>query len=160
MCTRRRRCAPLTCEVNQIAPYFAKVECFCFEEQKLLAGEEVDMPLLFFIDKDVLDDPTCQHVDDVVLSYTFFRRAFQSLGLIAHLISSIIGHGETLRATLSPTQRRMSCRSRWALISTSTRRSWRSAWCNSTGCIHLKLHNDKLLSLSGCSRALPVKRKQ
>jgi cytochrome c oxidase assembly protein subunit 11 len=57
----------------QIAPYFSKVECFCFEEQKLLAGEEVDMPLLFFIDKDFLDDPACRGVDDVVLSYTFFR---------------------------------------------------------------------------------------
>lgn len=57
----------------QIAPYFSKVECFCFEEQKLLAGEEVDMPLLFFIDKDILDDPACRGVDDVVLSYTFFR---------------------------------------------------------------------------------------
>jgi cytochrome c oxidase assembly protein Cox11 len=57
----------------QIAPYFSKVECFCFEEQKLLAGEEVDMPLLFFIDRDVLDDPACRGVDDVVLSYTFFR---------------------------------------------------------------------------------------
>ncbi|KAF8740093.1 hypothetical protein AX14_008723 [Amanita brunnescens Koide BX004] len=57
----------------QVAPYFAKVECFCFEEQKLLAGEEVDMPLLFFIDKDILDDPSCRNVDDVVLSYTFFR---------------------------------------------------------------------------------------
>jgi cytochrome c oxidase assembly protein subunit 11 len=58
---------------TQIAPYFSKVECFCFEEQKLLAGEEVDMPLLFFIDKDMLDDPACRGVDDVVLSYTFFR---------------------------------------------------------------------------------------
>ncbi|KAJ3480279.1 hypothetical protein NLI96_g8460 [Meripilus lineatus] len=58
---------------DRIAPYFAKVECFCFEEQKLLAGEEVDMPLLFFIDKDVLDDPACRNLDDVVLSYTFFR---------------------------------------------------------------------------------------
>jgi cytochrome c oxidase assembly protein subunit 11 len=57
----------------QVAPYFSKVECFCFEEQKLLAGEEVDMPLLFFIDKDILDDPSCRNVDDVVLSYTFFR---------------------------------------------------------------------------------------
>jgi cytochrome c oxidase assembly protein subunit 11 len=57
----------------QVAPYFSKVECFCFEEQKLLAGEEVDMPLLFFIDKDILDDPACRNVDDVVLSYTFFR---------------------------------------------------------------------------------------
>ena len=31
------------------------------------------MPLLFFIDKDILDDPACRNVDDVVLSYTFFR---------------------------------------------------------------------------------------
>ncbi|KAF9007594.1 cytochrome c oxidase assembly protein CtaG/Cox11-domain-containing protein [Cyathus striatus] len=33
---------------DRVAPYFSKVECFCFEEQRLLAGEEVDMPLLFF----------------------------------------------------------------------------------------------------------------
>ncbi|KAG2110832.1 cytochrome c oxidase assembly protein CtaG/Cox11-domain-containing protein [Suillus discolor] len=58
---------------DRIAPYFSKVECFCFEEQKLLAGEEVDMPLLFFIDKDILDDPACRGIDDVVLSYTFFK---------------------------------------------------------------------------------------
>uniref|UniRef100_A0A8H8CL11 Uncharacterized protein n=2 Tax=Psilocybe cubensis TaxID=181762 RepID=A0A8H8CL11_PSICU len=58
---------------DRIAPYFSKVECFCFEEQRLLAGEEVDMPLLFFIDKDILDDPACRNVEDVVLSYTFFR---------------------------------------------------------------------------------------
>jgi len=58
---------------DRVAPYFSKVECFCFEEQRLLAGEEVDMPLLFFIDKDILDDPACRNVEDVVLSYTFFR---------------------------------------------------------------------------------------
>jgi len=56
-----------------VAPYFAKIECFCFEEQKLLAGEEVDMPLLFFIDKDFSDDPLMRDIDDVVLSYTFFK---------------------------------------------------------------------------------------
>ena len=33
------------------------------------------MPLLFFIDKDILDDPACRNIDDVVLSYTFFRSA-------------------------------------------------------------------------------------
>lgn len=63
--------------VNQIAPYFGKVECFCFDEQKLLAGEEVDMPLLFFIDKEFLEDPACRNLDDVVLSYTFFRYVSQ-----------------------------------------------------------------------------------
>lgn len=34
------------------------------------------MPLLFFIDKDILEDPACRNVDDVVLSYTFFRFVF------------------------------------------------------------------------------------
>ncbi|KAG9314988.1 cytochrome oxidase assembly factor [Chiua virens] len=58
---------------DRVASYFSKVECFCFEEQKLLAGEEVDMPLLFFINKDILDDPSCRNIDDIVLSYTFFR---------------------------------------------------------------------------------------
>ncbi|KAJ7158642.1 cytochrome c oxidase assembly protein CtaG/Cox11, domain-containing protein, partial [Mycena filopes] len=36
-------------------------------------GRKSTMPLLFFIDKDILDDPACRDIDDVVLSYTFFR---------------------------------------------------------------------------------------
>jgi cytochrome c oxidase assembly protein Cox11 len=60
-------------DLAQIAPYFAKVECFCFEEQKLLAGEEVDLPLFFFIDKDYAEDRSMANLDDIVLSYTFFR---------------------------------------------------------------------------------------
>ncbi|EIW70195.1 hypothetical protein TREMEDRAFT_43811 [Tremella mesenterica DSM 1558] len=58
---------------DKIAPYFAKVECFCFEEQKIRSGEEVDLPVFFFIDKDIMDDPSLDGVDDVVLSYTFFK---------------------------------------------------------------------------------------
>lgn len=49
------------------------MECFCFEEQKIRAGEEVDLPVFFFIDRDVVDDPALDNIDDVVLSYTFFR---------------------------------------------------------------------------------------
>ncbi|KZT41215.1 cytochrome oxidase assembly factor [Sistotremastrum suecicum HHB10207 ss-3] len=67
---------------DKIGPYFAKVECFCFEEQKLLAGEEVDMPLLFFIDKDILDDHSANGVTDVVLSYTFFRARRNKQGFL------------------------------------------------------------------------------
>jgi cytochrome c oxidase assembly protein subunit 11 len=52
-----------------------------------LAGEEVDMPLLFFIDKDILDDPACRNVDDVVLSYTFFRFALYPSSKSSTLIS-------------------------------------------------------------------------
>ncbi|KAK4703958.1 cytochrome c oxidase assembly protein subunit 11, partial [Phenoliferia sp. Uapishka_3] len=58
---------------KQIAPYFAKVECFCFEEQRIQAHEEVDLPIFFFIDRDFLDDPLMKDVREVTLSYTFFR---------------------------------------------------------------------------------------
>ncbi|GAA5858794.1 hypothetical protein JCM1840_006559 [Sporobolomyces johnsonii] len=63
-----------------IAPYFAKVECFCFEEQRILAGEEVDLPVFFFIDRDFVDDPLMKDVREVTLSYTFFRARRDSYG--------------------------------------------------------------------------------
>ena len=37
--------------------YFHKIQCFCFEEQRLLAGETIDMPVFFYIDPDFADDP-------------------------------------------------------------------------------------------------------
>ncbi|GHJ84278.1 hypothetical protein NliqN6_0680 [Naganishia liquefaciens] len=58
---------------SRMAPYFAKVECFCFEQQKIRAGETVDLPVFFFIDRDIIDDVSLTGVDDVVLSYTFFK---------------------------------------------------------------------------------------
>jgi len=57
----------------KVAPYFAKIECFCFEQQKIRAGETVDLPVFFFIDRDIIDEPNMDDIDDVVLSYTFFK---------------------------------------------------------------------------------------
>jgi len=84
---------------DRVAPYFSKVECFCFEEQRLLAGEEVDMPLLFFIDKDILEDPSCRGVEDVVLSYTFFRARRNERGQLEpdapeDVVQNSLGFGE------------------------------------------------------------------
>ncbi|KAL7751080.1 Cytochrome c oxidase assembly protein cox11, mitochondrial [Sorochytrium milnesiophthora] len=45
----------------------------CFEEQKLRAGEEVDMPVFFFIDPEFAEDPNMQGIDEIMLSYTFFN---------------------------------------------------------------------------------------
>ena len=56
----------------QVAPYFSKIQCFCFEEQRLNAGETVDMPVFFFIDPDFINDPTMNKIDTITLSYTFF----------------------------------------------------------------------------------------
>jgi len=52
--------------------YFNKVECFCFLEQKLDPHQSVDMPLLFYIDPAVTDDPGMKDVSTITLSYTFF----------------------------------------------------------------------------------------
>jgi cytochrome c oxidase assembly protein subunit 11 len=52
--------------------YFTKMHCFCFEKQHLRAGEEMDMPVQFFIDPSMVDDKTLDGVKTITLSYTFF----------------------------------------------------------------------------------------
>lgn len=56
----------------QMGQYFNKVQCFCFENQLLEPGQEMDMPVSFFVDPRMEDDPTVSAVSEVTLSYTFF----------------------------------------------------------------------------------------
>lgn len=51
--------------------YFTKIECFCFTEQVLQPGETVQMPVSFYVDPAMVDDPEGQFVHEIVLSYTF-----------------------------------------------------------------------------------------
>lgn len=53
--------------------YFNKIQCFCFEEQRLGPGEEIDMPVFFFIDPEIIDDPAMNNCTNITLSYTFFK---------------------------------------------------------------------------------------
>ncbi|KAI1722239.1 cytochrome c oxidase assembly protein ctaG/Cox11 domain-containing protein [Ditylenchus destructor] len=57
----------------QAAFYFNKIQCFCFEEQILNPGEEVDLPVFFYIDPDFANDPQVEFMNKLILSYTFFE---------------------------------------------------------------------------------------
>ena len=59
--------------------YFNKIDCFCFVEQLLAPQEAVDMPVSFFIDPDIVNDPNLDDVTPITLSYTFFPSKDQSL---------------------------------------------------------------------------------
>lgn len=56
------------------APYFFKIECFCFTEERLGPGESARMPLELFVDEHMAADKNLDDVHEMTLSYTFFRQ--------------------------------------------------------------------------------------
>jgi cytochrome c oxidase assembly protein subunit 11 len=57
---------------EQAGKYFNKIQCFCFTEQALKPGQMVRMPVLYYIDPAIRDDPDTKNIKEITLSYTFF----------------------------------------------------------------------------------------
>lgn len=56
---------------EQAGKYFNKIQCFCFTEQKLMPGQDVRMPVIYYVDPAILDDPGANKIEEITLSYTF-----------------------------------------------------------------------------------------
>ena len=53
--------------------FFAKIDCFCFEEQVLQPGERMQMPVTFYVDPAIVEDRDAKYAKSITLSYTFYE---------------------------------------------------------------------------------------
>jgi cytochrome c oxidase assembly protein subunit 11 len=57
----------------QVGAYFNKINCFCFTEQTLKAGETREMAVVFYVDPAIAKDRDQNDLNTITLSYTFYR---------------------------------------------------------------------------------------
>ena len=72
----------------KVAKYVDKIDCFCFTEQRLEAGESVDMAVSFFVDPAIMEDRLLDDVNTITLSYTFFPKHGTEGGKVAAIAAA------------------------------------------------------------------------
>jgi cytochrome c oxidase assembly protein subunit 11 len=64
--------ATFNVQPGQAGAFFVKLQCFCYTEQTLKAGEEVESAVAFYIDPALAQDPNLRGLSGITLSYTYF----------------------------------------------------------------------------------------
>ena len=84
-----------------VGKYFHKTACFCFERQTLEAGQEMDMPLSFWVDPRIAQDPNTSGIRTITVSYSFFRTLddAERAGAVANAGPHVGAGGAAARAT-------------------------------------------------------------
>ena len=57
---------------SSFGKYYSKLGCFCFEKQELKAGEKATYVMTFYLDPELVNDPTVKNLQDETMSFTFF----------------------------------------------------------------------------------------
>jgi cytochrome c oxidase assembly protein subunit 11 len=84
----------------QAGAYFNKMQCFCFTEQRLEAGEKIDMPVAFFVDPAIADDTELNSLKEITLSYTFFPSKKPPVAKTARSAGELTGSKEPKKAPM------------------------------------------------------------
>ena len=76
---------------EQTGLYFKKLECFCFQQREFAPGESIELPIVFFVDPEIVNNLDTAKVDEIVLSYTYFPAGAQAVKQVTAKADDQIG---------------------------------------------------------------------